>query len=99
VFWLPPVSLGQHLPKKNTVLQKKFAETNVKPFFILQYSHKVLSIRPRVFQILLFSTATTVCSPRDFPSLEDAGMELNPVPEFIDPRFRENKPQALVFSH
>jgi hypothetical protein len=22
-----------------------------------------------------------------------------PVPEFIDPRFRENKPKALVFSH
>ncbi len=24
---------------------------------------------------------------------------INPVPEFIDPRFRENKPKALVFSH
>jgi hypothetical protein len=23
----------------------------------------------------------------------------NPVPEFIDPRFRENKPKTLVFSH
>jgi hypothetical protein len=22
-----------------------------------------------------------------------------PVPEFIDPRFRENKPKTLVFSH
>jgi hypothetical protein len=42
VFWLPPVSLGQHWPKKSTVLQKKFAETNVKSFFILQYFHKVV---------------------------------------------------------
>jgi hypothetical protein len=24
---------------------------------------------------------------------------LNPVPEFIDPRFRENKPKTLVLSH
>jgi hypothetical protein len=24
---------------------------------------------------------------------------LSPVPEFIDPRFRENKPKTLVFSH
>jgi hypothetical protein len=24
---------------------------------------------------------------------------MTPVPEFIDPRFRENKPKALVFSH
>jgi hypothetical protein len=23
----------------------------------------------------------------------------SPVPEFIDPRFRENKPKTLVFSH
>jgi hypothetical protein len=22
-----------------------------------------------------------------------------PVPEFVDPRFRENKPKTLVFSH
>ncbi len=26
-------------------------------------------------------------------------MTLHPVPEFIDPRFRENKPKTLVFSH
>jgi hypothetical protein len=25
--------------------------------------------------------------------------EASPVPEFIDPRFRENKPKTLVFSH
>ncbi len=29
--------------------------------------------------------------------LSDIG--LLPVPEFIDPRFRENKPKTLVFSH
>jgi hypothetical protein len=27
------------------------------------------------------------------------GWGLKPVPEFIDPRFRENKPKTLVFSH
>jgi hypothetical protein len=25
--------------------------------------------------------------------------DIIPVPEFIDPRFRENKPKTLVFSH
>jgi hypothetical protein len=28
-----------------------------------------------------------------------AAVLLSPVPEFIDPRFRENKPKTLIFSH
>ncbi len=31
----------------------------------------------------------------NFPNMEDK----TPVPEFIDPRFRENKPKTLVCSH
>jgi hypothetical protein len=32
-------------------------------------------------------------------SLIDAERHNSPVPEFVDPRFRENKPKTLVFGH
>jgi hypothetical protein len=35
-----------------------------------------------------------------FPSLPSLGIvKFIPVPEFIDPRFRENKPKTFVFNH
>jgi hypothetical protein len=64
VFWLPPVSLGQHLPKKSTRLQKEFAETNVKSFFILQYLHKVVDSAKSFSDS--FIQHCNYCSPR-FP--------------------------------
>ncbi len=31
--------------------------------------------------------------------ISSVGPEISPVPEFIDPRFRENKSKTLEFSH
>ncbi len=39
------------------------------------------------------ATVTTLNKGQPFPGKD------RPVPEFIDPRFRENKPKTLVFSH
>ncbi len=35
---------------------------------------------------------------RNYPHLASVNLEYKAVPEFIDPRFRENKPKTLVFT-
>jgi hypothetical protein len=45
----------------------------------------------------------TEVRPKDenisFEIIYERATTTTPVPEFIDPRFRENKPKTLVFSH
>ena len=49
--------------------------------------------------IVIIVHVLAVVSIFTMPGMPVVSVFTMPVPEFIDPRFRENKPKSLVFSH
>jgi hypothetical protein len=76
-----------------------FRNAKLREFFTQFYSTKLFSGKFMYNTVLPLQFASIFLCVADELFQVSGSVSSCPVPEFIDPRFRENKPKTLVFSH